>query len=24
MVEIECAKCGRYGRLLRLLAEHGP
>jgi hypothetical protein len=26
MVEIECAKCGRHGRLrtARLLAEHGP
>jgi hypothetical protein len=26
MVEIECAKCGRHGRLRtsRLLAEHGP
>ena len=25
-VEIECAKCGRHGRLrtARLLAEHGP
>jgi len=25
-VEIECAKCGRHGRLRtsRLLAEHGP
>jgi hypothetical protein len=26
MVEVECAKCGRHGRLrtARLLAEHGP
>jgi len=26
LVEIECAKCGRHGRLrtARLLAEHGP
>jgi hypothetical protein len=26
MIEIECAKCGRHGRLrtARLLAEHGP
>ena len=26
MIEIECVKCGRHGRLrtARLLAEHGP